>query len=355
MKPIVHQRFETFHAQQEEWNRLLAGSVTNVPFLTWQWQRTWWDSFGAGKDLHLLEFGDDHARAIVPLFIQDAVVDLLSPMPAISVERPVPSVTGSPVRTVHLVGGTEVSDYLDILSPSEHIGEVCAATLDYLASRDDWQLIDLHCLPAESPTLRVMQELAMQRNWNVQSAREDVCPVIQLPSRWEEYLTTVLDKKQRHELRRKMRQMGQSGRVDWQWMNDESSLEDGLRVFVDLHRASTPDKQAFMDDRMEGFFRQTARQLAEQNWLRLSVMRLNDQPVATYMCFDYAGSRMVYNSGLDPSVSTAISPGIVLLGFLIDDAIEQGCRCFDFLQGDERYKYEFGARDREVWRVLIRR
>jgi CelD/BcsL family acetyltransferase involved in cellulose biosynthesis len=106
---------------------------------------------------------------------------------------------------------------------------------------------------------------------------------------------------------------------------------------------------------MEGFFRRVAREALDRNWLRLAVLEFDALPVASYLCFDYLGERLVYNSGFDVSTCRQLSPGIVLLGYLIEDAILSGCRRFDFLQGNERYKYDLGAHDTEVKRVLVRR
>ena len=38
---------------------------------------------------------------------------------------------------------------------------------------------------------------------------------------------------------------------------------------------------------------------------------------------------------------------------MIEDAIERGGRRFDFLRGEERYKYEFGPTPQEVFGVRV--
>lgn len=362
MKTEIHKDTSGFDALREEWNPLVRCSVTNTLFLTWEWQTAWWDAFGAGRSLYLLAMRDDAGSlvGIAPLFHQDSQIDPTASLPDISVERPVAVASGQVRRTVHLVGGTEVSDYLDIIAPPQHHQEVCSALLDALETpflRENgflWHLLDLRCLPAASPTLASVARLANARGWQTQQTREDVCPVLELPQSWEEYLTARLSKKQRHELRRKIRRAEGEARVDWYWVTDEN-WEEGLELFFYLHKASHPDKDAFMDDRMQGFFRAVARAALDRDWLRLSVLRFNGRPVASYLCFDYGSDRLVYNSGFDLSAYADLGPGIVLLGYLVEDAIRRGLSRFDFLQGNERYKYEFGAVDTEVMRVLISR
>jgi len=342
---------------QAEWDTLVQRSVSNVLFMTWGWQCAWWEAFGTGKQLRLLALRDNGGRlaAVAPLFAQDTFMDVDAVLPEIHVEHPVPTANGQMRRTLHLVGGTEVSDYLDIVAPADHHREACLSLVEALASQSDWHVLDLRCLPTGSPTLATVSELARARGWGVQQAREDVCPVLELPGTWAEYLTLKLNKKQRHELRRKIRRAEQETQVEWHWANDFVSLEPALDTFFRLHKTSDPGKEVFMDERMQGFFRAVARFALQKGWLRLSTLTFNNQPVASYVCFDYAGDRLVYNSGFDLSAYSDLAPGVVLVGYMIEEAIQRRLRRFDFLQGNERYKYDFGASDTEVMRLLVRR
>ena len=356
MKIEVHMGVEGFDALQSGWNELLHKSATDTLFLTWEWQRAWWHAFGTEKDLRLVAVHDNggHLNAIIPLFVQETPIDPNLALPDISIEKPLVLPNAAPRRTVHLVGGSEVSDYLDIIAPGGLTRQACAAFLDYLAEEDDWQMLDLRSVPSVSPTISAVAALVGARGWDMQRVREDVCPVLELPDTWDEYLSTRLDKKKRHELRRKMRKAERETRVHWYWLNADS-LEQGLAIFFELHRASDPGKDDFMSERMEGFFRAVAGVALERDWLRLAVLRFDGHPVASYLCFDYEGDRLVYNSGFDLSTYRHLSPGVVLLGHLIGDAVQRNCRRFDFLQGSERYKYDLGGTDTEVLRLLITR
>ena len=45
---------------------------------------------------------------------------------------------------------------------------------------------------------------------------------------------------------------------------------------------------------------------------------------------------------IDPEFA-ALSPGTLVIGTAIESAIREGCGEFDFLRGDEEYKYFWGA------------
>ena len=74
------------------------------------------------------------------------------------------------------------------------------------------------------------------------------------------------------------------------------------------------------------------------------------------MCvnFDYGSSYLLYNSGYDPAYAR-MSVGLLNKALTIQWAIASGKRVFDFLRGDERYKYELGAVDRWIYRLTVRR
>ena len=85
--------------------------------------------------------------------------------------------------------------------------------------------------------------------------------------------------------------------------------------------------------------------------LQLSFLTINDEKAAGYLCFDYMDRIWVYNSGFRPDYQF-YSPGWVLLSYLIQHAINTGKSHFDFMRGDETYKYRFGADDGFVMKVF---
>jgi CelD/BcsL family acetyltransferase involved in cellulose biosynthesis len=94
--------------------------------------------------------------------------------------------------------------------------------------------------------------------------------------------------------------------------------------------------------------------LAGAGWAALWLLWLEGRPAASLFSLEYGGSVGVYNSGFDPE-ARALSPGVVLIARTIEDAIARGFRRYDFLRGDEPYKYGFGAVPTEVMRVTLER
>ena len=177
--------------------------------------------------------------------------------------------------------------------------------------------------------------------------------MLALPDTWEAYLA-ALSGKQRHELTRKMRRLEREvpeARV--LGLATRAEVEARFDDFLVLHRRSRVGKARFMDERMEAFFRRVATALADQGGLRLWLLDAPGGPLAAFLCLEWDGTVGLYNSGFDPA-RAALSPGVVLLAHIIRDAIARGMRRFNFLRGEERYKYEFGPTPEDVFRVTLR-
>jgi CelD/BcsL family acetyltransferase involved in cellulose biosynthesis len=311
------------------WNDLLAETRDPVPFLSWSWQALWWDAFGDGRTLRILRVTDSSGEVL-------GLLPLYEKTPGIW----------------QLVGGVDVSDYLDILVVPGREEEVWSEILQRRAA--DAEVWDLHCLRASSPTLAILPAAAPMVGLSTVVQREERCPVLGLPESWDDYLKGLAGK-DRHELRRKIR------RLEREWPDarvhahaSPHGLDQPLTAFLTLHRKSKSGKARFMDARMEGFFRKVAAALAARGWLRLWFLDRDSGPVASLFCLEFDGSVGLYNSGFDPA-HAAFSPGIVLLSRVIRDAIERRLSRFDFLRGEEPYKYAFGAVPEDIFNLVLAR
>lgn len=169
--------------------------------------------------------------------------------------------------------------------------------------------------------------------------------VLSLPDSFDDYLTSI-GKKERHELRRKRRRFEASGgSLDLQRATTDG---EAFRRFVDLHRRSDGEKGSFMTDRMERFF---AALYALPGWeIDSLVTEAGEVTAAAFGYVDESGYYL-YNSAFSPDLRH-LSPGQVMLGALIERAIGERRRFFDFLKGEEPYKYRLGATERPLYEIL---
>lgn len=325
-----------FNLLEKEWDNLLERSIASSLFLTYAWQRTWWEHLGDG-DLLLIACRDDGGQllGIAPLFRQANALG---------------------EQQLSLIGCVDVSDYLDLIVDLDHADQVYQAFWSFLSGPQspDWDEIRLCNIPHDSPTPGRLEDLARAGSFPVTVVEEDVCPVLTLPCSWEEYLAS-LSKKQRHEIRRKIRRAEELADLRWYVNDGRDDLSGDIETFIELHQKSTTEKEDFWDDAMKSFFRAAAIRLADAGLLKLYFVEFDGVQAATLLCFDYRNEILVYNSGYDPDEFSQLSPGIVLVAYCIQHAIEMGRTRFDFLRGDEVYKFRFGAVSEPVNRLHILR
>ena len=158
-------------------------------------------------------------------------------------------------------------------------------------------------------------------------------------------LQGMLPGKARRELRRKLRKAGPYSGVEHYIAGTEHDLDEEIDAFFDLLIKSHPEKADFMDKRNRDFFHAIGQATSRAGYLQLAFLTVEGRRVASYMNFRYGDRIMVYNSGLDPGYYR-LSPGIILMAHLIRHAIEeQRFQIFDFLRGDEPYKYALGGKE----------
>lgn len=328
---------DCFDQLRAEWSDLLRRSPADSIFTTWEWQKTWWDSYCPGE-LWLLACRDDQNRliGIAPWFIE--------PTPPEGERTTIE-------RTVRTIGCVDVTDYLDLIIDRDHYDAVLGAFVDHLiAHASRYDVIDLCNLPELSPTREKLRAQLEAKGFTVEIKQQEVCPIIQLPDSFETYIES-LEKKQRQELRRKIRRAEAADeQVTWYIVGKEHDLTEELNRFLELMAASSPDKAAFLQNRQHvAFFRNVMPLMNACGWLQLSFLTIDGKAAASYLNFDYDGHILVYNSGLSYDEYAHLSPGIVLLAYNIRHAIEQGRSVFDFLRGNEVYKYRMGGVDSPVY------
>ncbi|MCJ7605673.1 MAG: GNAT family N-acetyltransferase [Dehalococcoidales bacterium] len=295
------------------------------PFVLPAWLQVWWQVFGDGNEpyLRVVKDGED-VIGIAPLMVKD--------------------------DTARFIGDTDVCDFQDFIVHPGRQEDFLNTLLDDVTSRSV-NTLDLAHVRPDSIVLTGLAELARQRGYPVEIIPEEVSLEMPLPGDFDDYLGT-LNRKQRHEIRRKLRRLGEAGETGYRLVTEKEAVPAEMGVFFRMFTDSRHDKANFLTERMETFFRSLAAALAESGILRIGVLELDARPIASVICFDYANCRYLYNCGYDPQY-TGVSAGLISKIFTIKDCIENGIGTFDFLKGEEAYKHHLGGREVPLSRCRI--
>ncbi len=196
-----------------------------------------------------------------------------------------------------------------------------------------------------------MQAEAEKRGWTATVEQTYHAPAIPLKEDFEAYLCSI-DKKQRHEIRRKMRRAEESShQIRWYCVTERSTLDAEVQAFLDL-MSEDPEKATFLTPAMCEQMRLSCLSAFDNGWLQLTFLEVDGRKAAGYLNFDYNNRIWVYNSGFSRHFID-ISVGWVLLGHLLQWANDNQRIEFDFMRGSEDYKYRFGGVDKLVMRAKV--
>lgn len=321
---------KAFTTLAAEWDALVDRAMTATPFQLLAYQEAWWTHLGPG-DLHTVVVRDhsDQLCAIACFYLLDG--------------------------TLYFNGCVEETDYLDLISLPTAAPGAWECVFDELEapSFPRWRALNLCNVPAASPSRDILQELAAERGFQFSTEVQEVCPIIDLPGTFDDYLMN-LDKKQRHEVRRKMRR-ARAASARLHVVTEDEDLDAAIDDFLRLLQLSTREKDDWLNSGRRAVFHDVARAAQRNGQLQLLFLGKDSENAAGLYNFDYKGRIWVYNSGFDIVEFGYLSPGVVLTAAAIELAIEAKRSTFDFLRGDEEYKYRFGAQDTTIHRLELSR
>lgn len=280
-------------------------------FQTWQWASLWWEHFGRGKKAQVLcAVAGEEVVGIAPLYASRTGM-------------------GTCLRWI----GTGISDRLGVVAEPTHERAVAEAVAAWLETQP---CVDLHQMADGSWMARTTESRRWLTVW------QEKCPYVVLPETWEGYWGS-LSKKTRFNIGYAQRQMQRElGAVEI-GTACEQELPEGMESLFDLHtrrwrRRMLPG--GFFHPRVRQFHREWAQTAYARGWLRLYLLRVGGIVRATLYVFHYGRRAYYYLGGFDPALAR-YSMGTVLTAHAIRQAIAEGCVVFDFLRGDEPYKYRW--------------
>jgi CelD/BcsL family acetyltransferase involved in cellulose biosynthesis len=323
-----------------EWQALQAQCPDATPFQTWEWNEAWWQQFGTGKRLCLLLFYEERANALVglaPFYIGHPY--------------------GTPLRRLTWLG-TGHSDYLDALIRPAYAESVTRALFDYLeAELGGWDMADWQQMRLTSPLLQ-----RSARPWPYHPADTQIlfatepCPVVSLPATWDA-CTARLGKKMRSNLGYYERLLLKTFPDARLHLADAATLDSGMDALFRLHQQRWNARWlpgVLGNKAVQRFHRDVAARFLAQGWLRLHLLYADGDYQAALYCYTYHRKTFYYLGGFAPDYGK-YSLGTLLTGRALRLAIEEGCDEFDFLRGQEAYKYRWLPEDRFNQRMLLLR
>lgn len=317
---------ESLSALKHEWTTLVEVSAASTPFHTPEWLLTWWKHFGSGE---LRVFACRQGCAllgILPCFLH----------------------TWEGRRQLTLLG-SGISDYLEPLMAPGSAPELFDLLSGYLLGASNWDVCDWQDLASPTPLAGLAQT-----GLCVRIADEIPCSEISIAGTWDDFC-----RDRPHGLRRNLRRYAEKARqvADFHFFAEQGFKAELLEILIRLHRARwTRHGEAGMiaANRSANFLREAVPALAARGKAMFFGLEFQGRTVAVILSFPHNNVLFAYLSGFDPEYDQ-YGFGRLLLNKSLEYAFQKRFKSWNFLRGNEPYKFEWGSRIIPKCRLIISR
>lgn len=302
---------DSLKAAEPEWEALCHRSPATTPFQHPAWVLPWWNHFGSGR-LHVIALRDcGRLAALFPLFLHQW--------------------NG---RRQLTIPGTGISDYLDLIAEPGMEDQAAEAVLACLSgSRREWDVADWQDLPPGSALLRLP---------GVHMSASAPCVAAPLPAA------------ESGSFLRRLKQLGKAGPVRLSTLREDPEGEV-LEQWIALHERCWQERGEpgmLRPPELGAFHREAAGRMALAGALRLYVLHVAGRAAAICYALRHRRSMYYYLGGFDPELKR-FSPGRLAIEFAMREAAAEGAVRFDFLRGEEEWKFRLGGVRVPKYRIRI--
>ncbi len=310
--------------------------------LSWDWISAWWEVFG----VH-----DPRLSLAIWTYKEGEILEAALPLYRIQEKDRI---------TYRLIGTGEpetdevCADYLGpLVTPGrESLVDEMAIDLSDWAQQERAEILLTDMTEGDPACERLAAALGSGRMITHRS-RGSLCPYLSLPPTYETFFSS-LSSNFRAQIRQSERSWRQSQGARVRWVETESDLEPFWNDLVSLHQKRWKilgKPGVFSSERFTAFHHQVIRSFLSRGWLRAAVLEADHKPVSAVYAFAVADTVFFYQSGTDSEVPSKLRPGLLLHMQMIQGAIEQGAREYDFLRGDDPYKKRFTDLSRTLFNI----
>ena len=336
---------DEFTNMKEEWNSLLEKSITNEVFLLWEWIYAWWDVFKDGRrELYILcgKNCKGEIIGIAPFYIEKRIL------------------LGSCTRNIiRFCSSVETyPDHLDVISKKEYEDSFPEALLKYLIQNDkDWDIIILDGVK-ENATIKRYLACNKGKLYDllISCVPMSKCPYLIIDKTFEDYLKTFSGKK-RYTLLKKIKILMKEENVTFKRVDCTEEPEKYINELFSLHSVRAKRKRiktSFCGENIYKFHMNFINYLLKDDKIIIAFLYKESIPLVSYYCIKHNNKYYYYQTGLSYEGEKR-SGGTVLFSLIIESAFREQYNEFDFLRGNEHYKYFWTKHYRRDYSMIIKK
>jgi CelD/BcsL family acetyltransferase involved in cellulose biosynthesis len=327
LKLEVIEDLTRFLSISHDWRALGGRCPSATPFQLPEWVYTWWHFFGSGELRVFTGWKHGDLVALLPCFLH----------------------SWNNRKQLTIIG-SGITDYLGCLVDAEHAASFLSAIQEHLRTLKDWDICDWQDL-SEGDMLKCWEP---SQYFRVAHVEDTPCTRRSLESSDEEFIQS-LSSGLRRNVRRYANRLEQTGRVEYGVAC--AAQTELIESIFNLHTREWNCRggPGMVEETGSGpFLRAVAGRFSSEDKFRLFYISLDGEPIACIYALVHNGIAYGYMSGFDPDYAQ-YSLGTLTVAHAMRTSIGAGVRTWDFLRGDEEYKFSWGAQRVPKWRLLVER
>lgn len=331
---------EVFASLKSEWQQLFASAKCS-PFLSWEWMSVWFESFGNGRTPFILKaHRDGKLIGIFPMFLEKR------------------RILGMRFDRLSMMGdGPGGADYLDLIASPDDKPDALSEIFTFLKDAHYSDLVRLENVAADSETIRLIK--CLNRTEGAPALRFStsvtaVCPQIDLSGGWESVLKAS---KRRNNFKQRLKKLEKLDGFEFRTVTAPDGIVKAFDRFLRLHEmrwTNAGGSELTGHPRLVAFQRKLISELGDAGFIRFDELWFQGECRSSVYGLDDGNTFYNYSSGSDPEFSS-LSVGLVLLGLSVKNASQRGNTTYDFLRGDESYKFDWANQTNHLVTVNLNR
>ena len=327
--------WKDFWKLKENWESLFWAIEVKNPFLSWGWVSTWVEIYGQSYDPLIFVIKDkEHIIGIVPFYLDRRL-----------------HLGFSRNGTIRWLGDQFVSsEFLDALAPHYQKYTVWWNVINYLLENDDvnWSFLFLDDMLDTNFSVQILNQISKKMALGYHRTVKNILPVLFLPHIWEEWVDSHPNVEFLSMIRNRSQRLQKKHAVEIHLIESREQFDSAVEIFFDLHQKNwnhRGEPGSFSTNEKREFYRRMGRLFLKNGWLQFRLSHLDGRPATAE--FGILLDKVYYSlqSGYDPDLRK-FNMGHFLFYQIVQTLAKNGVERIEFLRGDEKYKFKWGAQKR---------